>query len=181
MVVLNPKVRGRIAWNAHNEAGHRGRDPNFQKICNSYWWPNQCVSVAAYCRLCHECQMRSTYQNTIPHQLQYIRTILRQFDADSVHMPNGQGGQKYVVDLVDNLTGWVEVHALQRLKADKIVDFLFDVMCQFGCIFQLTCDNGTEFKGTTEELMRKYKVPMVRISPYNSQACVLSKIELRVT
>jgi len=34
----------------------------------------------------------------------------------------------------------------------------------------LTCDNGTEFKGATEELMRKYKVPMVRISPYNSQA-----------
>ncbi len=27
-------------------------------------------------------------------------------------MPNGQGGQKYVVDLVDNLTGWVEAHAL---------------------------------------------------------------------
>src|SRR5260221_9916726 len=43
-------------------------------------------------------------------------------------------------------------------------------MCQFGCIFQLMCDNRTEFKGTTEELMRKYKVPMVCILPYNSQA-----------
>ena len=32
------------------------------------------------------------------------------------------------------------------------------------------CDNGTEFKGVAEELMRKYKVPMVRILPYNSQA-----------
>src|SRR5258708_514674 len=32
------------------------------------------------------------------------------------------------------------------------------------------CDNGTEFKGTTEELMRKYKVPVVCILPYNSQA-----------
>src|SRR5260370_28694240 len=114
--------------------------------------------------------MRSTYQNTIPLQLQYIRMILRRFDADSVHMPNGRGGQKYVVDLVDNLTGWVEAHALQRLKADKIADFLFDVMCQFSCIFQLMCDNGTEFKGMTEELMRKYKVPVVCISPYNSQA-----------
>jgi len=34
----------------------------------------------------------------------------------------------------------------------------------------LTCDNRTEFKGATEELMRKYKVPMVHILPYNSQA-----------
>ena len=108
MVVLNLKVRDRIAWNAHDEAGHRGRDPTFQKIRDSYWWPNQYISVAAYCQSCHECQMRSTYRNTIPLQLQYVRMILRQFDADSVHMPNGRGGQKYVVDLVDNLTSWVE-------------------------------------------------------------------------
>src|SRR5260370_20454234 len=114
--------------------------------------------------------MRSTYWNMIPLQLQYVRMILRWFDADSVHMPNGRGGQKYIVDLVDNLTSWVEVCTLRRLKADKIADFLFDMMCRFSCVFQLTCDNGTEFKGTTEELMRKYKVPMVRISPYNSQA-----------
>src|SRR5258708_26778155 len=56
-----------------------------------------------------------------------------------------------------------------------IVEFLFDVMCHFGCIFQLTCDNGTEFKGAVEELMIKYKVPVMHISPYNSQ--VNGKIE----
>src|SRR6266436_1220626 len=119
--------------------------------------------------------MRSTYWNMIPLQPQYVRTILRWFDADSVHMLNGRGGQKYVVDLVNNLTSWVEAHTLQRLKADKIADFLFDVMCRFSCIFQLMCDNGTEFKGATEELMRKYKVPVVRISPYNSQVNGKSK------
>ena len=79
------------------------------------------------------------------------------------------------MDLVDNLTSWVKAWPLRRLKANKIADFFFDVMCQFGCIFQLTCDNGTEFKGATEELMRKYKVPVVCISPYNSQ--VNGKIE----
>ena len=114
--------------------------------------------------------MRSTYQNTIPLQLQYIRTILRQFDVDSVYMPRGKGGYRFIVDLVDNLTGWVEARALRKLKASVVADFLFDVMCHFGCIFQLTCDNGSEFKGATEILMEKYKVPVVRISPYNSQA-----------
>src|SRR5260221_10579377 len=43
-------------------------------------------------------------------------------------------------------------------------------MCQFGCIFQLTCDNDSEFKGAVENLMNKYKVPVVHILPYNSQA-----------
>ncbi len=52
---------------------------------------------------------------------------------------------------------------------------MFDMMCQYRCIFQLTCDNGMEFKGATEELMHKYKVPVVQILPYNSQ--VNGKIE----
>jgi len=80
----------------------------FQQVCNSYWWPNQYVFIMLYCCSCHECQMRSTYQNTIPLQPQYICMILRCFDADSIHMPAGSGGQKYVVDIMDNLTGWVE-------------------------------------------------------------------------
>ncbi len=54
-------LQERIARNAHDEAGHRGRDLTYQKIHDSYWWPNQYVSVATYCQSCHECQMRLTY------------------------------------------------------------------------------------------------------------------------
>jgi len=90
-------------------------------------------------------------------------------------MPSRSGGLKYVVDLVDNLTRWVEAHTLRKLRASSIADFLFEVMCRFGCIFQLTCDNGSEFKGAVENLMYKYKVPVICISPYNSQ--VNGKIE----
>ena len=170
LVVLKSEIRERIVKDAHDNSGHRGRDPTFRKIRDSYWWPNQYIFVATYCRSCHERQMRSTYRNTIPLQPQYVRTILRRFDADTVHMPTGRGGYKYVVDLVDNLTGWVEAKPLRRMKSSMIAQFLFDTMCRFGCIFQLTCDNGTEFKGATEILMEKYRVPVVRISPYNSQA-----------
>jgi len=85
-------------------------------------------------------------------------------------MPVGSSGQKYVVNIMDNLTRWVEAQALCKLRALAIAEFLFDVMCHFRCIFQLTCDNGTEFKGAVEELTWKYKVPVVQISPYNSQA-----------
>ena len=85
-------------------------------------------------------------------------------------MPARSGGQKYIVDIMDNLTGWVEAQVLHKLRALAIAEFLFNVMCQFGCIFQLTCDNGMEFKGAVDELTWKYKVPVIQISPYNSQA-----------
>ena len=43
-------------------------------------------------------------------------------------------------------------------------------MCQYGCIFQLTVDNGSEFKGATQVLMDKYKVPIVQTLAYNPEA-----------
>jgi len=89
---------------------------------------------------------------------------------DSVNMPKGKHGYKYIVDLVDNLTGFLEATKLRNIYADKVADFLFEVMCRYGCIFQLTIDNGSEFKGAVQALMDKYKVPVVRVSPYNPQA-----------
>ena len=102
----------RIAKDAHDDTGHCSWDPTLQRVCDSYWWPNQHVFIATYCCSCHECQMRSTYHNTIPLQLQYVRTILRQFDTDSVHMLISSGGQKYIVDIIDNLTGPRPVHSI---------------------------------------------------------------------
>ena len=72
LVILNQDMWLRIVRNAHDDSGHRGRDPTYQKVRDSYWWPNQYISVATYCCSCHKCQMRSTYWNTIPLQPQYV-------------------------------------------------------------------------------------------------------------
>jgi transposase InsO family protein len=114
--------------------------------------------------------MRSTYRNAIPIQPQYVKTLLRRFDVDTVNMPCGCGGFKFVVDLVDNLTGWIEAKVLKNIKSEAIAKFLFNVMCRFGYIFQLTVDNGSEFQGATQILMDKYKVPIVRMMVYNPGA-----------
>ncbi len=49
LVILSLEVQSRIVKDAHNESGHHGRDPTYQKIHNSYWWPNQFVFIAEYC------------------------------------------------------------------------------------------------------------------------------------
>ena len=51
------------------------RDPMFGKVRDSYWWPNQYVTIMTYCHSCHKCQMRTTYRNMIPLQLQYVQMI----------------------------------------------------------------------------------------------------------
>ena len=59
--------------------------------------------------------------------------------------------------------------------SETIAQFIFEVMCWFGCIFQLTVDNSSEFKGATQVLMDKYKVPIVRMLAYNPE--VNGKVE----
>lgn len=38
----------------------------------------------------------------------YVRTILPKFGTEVVHMPLGKGGMRFVVDLRDDFSGWVE-------------------------------------------------------------------------
>jgi IS30 family transposase len=84
-------------------------------------------------------------------------------------MPKGKHGYKYVIDLVDNLTRFLEATKLKHITSNKVTDFLFGIMCHYGCIFQLTIDNGSEFKGAVQSLIDRYRVPVVQISPYNLQ------------
>ena len=111
--------------------------------------------------------MRSSYRNKIPIEPTYVRTILREFGADTVHMPLGKGGYRYVVDLRDKFSGWVEAQALCKANSANVADFIFSVMCRFGCLVKLTVDNGSEFKGAVTLLAEKYNMPLIPISPYN--------------
>jgi len=169
-VVLEPSRRMRLTMDAHDNSRHRGRDPTFKKLQDSFWWPNMYNFVKAYCKTCHECQMRSSYRNKIPIEPTYVRTILREFAADTVHMPKGKGGYKYIIDLHDRFSGWVEAKMVKQGSSTNVADFIFEVMTRFGCLPKLTVDNGSEFKGAVTMLADKYKLPLIPISPYNPTA-----------
>ena len=169
-VVLEPSRRARLTADAHDNSGHRGRDPTFKKLQDSFWWPNMYNFVKAYCKTCHECQMRSSYRNKIPIEPTYVRTILREFAADTVYMPKGKGGYRYVIDLRDKFSGWVEAKMVRKATSANVADFIFEVMTRFGCLPKLTVDNGSEFKGAVMTLADKYKLPLIPISPYNPTA-----------
>jgi hypothetical protein len=169
-VVLHPDRRLNLTKQAHDESGHRGKDPTYKKLSDSYWWPNQYLYVANYCRTCHECQMRSSYRNKIPIEPTYVRTILREFAADVVHMPLGKRGLRYIVDMREKFSGWLEAKALRKASSKAIAEMIFEVMTRFGCFPKITVDNGSEFKGAVTLLADKYNIPIIPISPYNPSA-----------
>jgi hypothetical protein len=79
-------------------------------------------------------------------------------------------GYEYIVDMRDDLTGWIEARMLKTKEAQHVADFVFqDVICRFGCIPQITADNGKEFEGAFSILTRKYGIPIVKSSPYHPE------------
>jgi len=170
-VILEPEARETIIKEAHDESGHRGRDPTYRKIADCYYWPRMMPQVALHVRTCKRCQLRSSYYPRIKVNPTWVPTVLRKFNMDLVDMGISSNGYQYIVDIRDDLSGWLEARMLSRKTSDEVADFLWqDVICRFGCIPQISTDNGTEFKKAVDALTRKYGTNLVRISPHNPAA-----------
>ena len=170
-VIQDVNRREELIRQAHEESGHRGRDPTHKKLVDFYFWPNMFAQVALFCRTCERCQLRSTEYPKVAINPTWVPTVLRKFNMDLVEMGIRSDSYEYIVDIRDDLTGWLEARMLVRKSADLVADFLWqDVICRFGCIPQITTDNGTEFQGAVDVLTKKYGITVVRVSPYNPAA-----------
>ena len=81
------------------------------------------------------------------------------------------GKYLYLVAARDSLSGAAEGRALAKANSRALAQFFWEeIICRYGAIQQVTTDNGSEIKGAFEELMKRYDIPQIRISPYNSRA-----------
>jgi hypothetical protein len=170
-VILEREKRNAIISEAHDRSGHKGRDPTYKKIAESYFWPRMIREIATYVRTCKRCQLRSSYFPKIRISPTWVPTVLRKFNMDLVDMGIRSNGYQYIVDIRDDLSGWLEARMLSRKASDDVAEFLWqDIICRFGCIPQISTDNGTEFKKAVDILTKKYGVNIIRISPHNPAA-----------
>jgi len=80
-------------------------------------------------------------------------------------------GYRYIVAARDDLSRATEGRALKKANAKSLAKFFWEqIYCRYGAVLQVVTDNGPEVKGAFEILLRRLKIPQVRISPYNSKA-----------
>ena len=95
----------------------------------------------------------------------WVPTILQKINLDLVDMRIASSGYNYIVDMHDDLTGWLEVRMLSTKSSEKVADFIWqDVICQFGCIPQITTDNITKFQGAVSILAKCYGITIIQIA-----------------
>jgi hypothetical protein len=145
--------RKELVAEAHNECGHRGRDATSKKLRERYYWPNQYDDVAFFVASCLVCQLRSKQKPIIPYSPTWSTAILRKFCLDTIHMPDGFGGMKFLLQAIDPSINWPEARAAKRNDSKTWAKFIYeDIISRFACVPFFVTDGGSEFKGAVELL-----------------------------
>ena len=169
-VVLDTDQRAAILKQAHDDHGHRGEQSTFETIRQRFFWPHYFTDVRHYVRSCHTCQIRSIRKIETPLTISTPVTIFTKFYLDIMHMPKAKG-YRYIVAARDDLSGACEARALKAATSRAVSQFLWEqIICRYGAIGEIVTDNGSETKGAFQILVKRYKIPHIRISPYNSKA-----------
>lgn len=171
LVIRDTKRRVEILTEAHENLGHRGEQPVFETIRLRYYWPHMRADVKHHVRSCHPCQVRNTAKMRIPPTVSTPATIFVKIYVDVMDMPESRHGHKYIVCARDDLSRACEARALKRNDSSSLAKFFWDqIYCRYGAIREVVTDNGPELKAVFDELLKRLKIPQVRISAYNKQA-----------
>ena len=170
LIVVAIDRRSSLVAEAHNGVGHRGRDATYKTLSERYFWPNMYDQIAYFVRSCNVCQLRSKARPKVAFSPTWNSGILRRFDLDTIHMPDGFGGMKYLLQATDPSMSWVEARAVRKPNSEAWAKFLYEeVYSRFGCVLLCLVDGGSEFKGAVEILFKQYGIVVIVSSPYHPE------------
>jgi len=118
LVVIDTDRRLALIAEAHNDAGHRGRDATYKTLSERFFWPNMYDEIAYFVRSCNICQLRSKTRPIVAFSPTWSLGILRRFDLDTIHMPDGIGGMKFLLQATDPSISWVEARAARCASSE---------------------------------------------------------------
>ena len=168
LVIIDVDRRSALIAEAHNDVGHRGHDATYKTLSERFHWLNMFDQIAYFVRSCNICQLRSKSRPIVAFSPTWNSGILRRFDLDTVHMPDGFGGMKFLLQATDPSISWVEARAVRHANSESWAKFLYEeVYCRFGSILLCLIDGGSEFKGAVEILFKQYGIVAIVSSPYH--------------
>ncbi|CCO35805.1 hypothetical protein RSOLAG1IB_11371 [Rhizoctonia solani AG-1 IB] len=88
---------------------------------------------------------------------------------DIVFFPKAHGYQAAVL-VQDNLSSYIKGRCLQQVDAKSVAKLLWEeVLTHWGAVAKIVTDNGKEFKGAAEALLKQHSINQIWISAYNKQ------------
>ena len=137
---------------AHDYSGHNGSRITYNCLKRQYYWPGIRKQIFRHCKKCKECVLQNQGQaekcfghfDSPDLPMELIRMDL----VGPIHPPSSRGN-KYVLTVIDMLTGFTMAVPIKNKNAETICDaYRNHVYCTFGGSSRILTDNGSEFKNS---------------------------------
>ncbi|GBG78037.1 hypothetical protein CBR_g25972 [Chara braunii] len=151
--------------------GYRLSKGTLAKIAPLYLWPGMAGMVAIYSQTCLIYQERSSTRVFEPLRPTRVLGPGHLVHLDLAVMPVSTKGYRYILDVRDNLSNYVEAIALKRKTEKGVADWIEDFYLRHPFVRRFIVDNGTEF--VNHEVLSRLKmldVPIKIIEPYHPEA-----------
>ena len=135
---------------AHDYSGHNSSKRTYNCLKRQYYWPGIRKQIFRHCKKCKECILQNHGQpekcfghfDSPDLPMEFICMDL----VGPIHPPSSRGN-KYILTVIDMLTGFTIAVPIKNKNAETICEAYRDnVYCVFGGSSRMLTDNGSEFK-----------------------------------
>ena len=174
-IVVPEVLRNPLLMLAHNYSGHNGFRRTYNALKRQYYWPGMRKHILKHCKSCHQCSL----QNQGPGELEFghfnVPSVPMEFicmDLVGPITPQTSKGNKYILTVIDMLTGYTIAVAIPDKKAETVCQAYRDhVYCVFGGSSRILTDNGTEFRSKEmKQICSELEIKQVFSPVYTPQA-----------
>ena len=135
---------------AHDYSGHNGSRRTYNCLKRQYYWPGIRKQIFRHCKRCKECVLQNQGQPEkcfghfdlpdLPMEFMCMDLV------GPIHPPSSRGN-KYVLTVIDMLTGFTMAVPIKNKNAETICDaYRNHVYRTFGGSSRILADNGSELK-----------------------------------
>ena len=130
-------------------AGHLGTNKTRGRILKCYYWPGFFRQVADYCKTCEVCQKNQRWICLQQAEVISMLLIDLPFQHIAMHvvgpLPRSRSGNKYILNICDYATRYLEAIALPSTEVSRIAKELVSLFSRVGISQEILTDKGSNF------------------------------------
>ena len=161
-------------FHTHTMATHFSAQRTFEKIKETYYWPNMEDEINDFVRACSVCQQYRighnpnsapmfTFQTFRPYEIVHIDIV--------GPMPVATDGSTYILTIMDRFSSYVVAVPIPDKSAKTVAVNLFNNwICKHGAMQSILSDRGTEFRGEVHKYITEhFNIKHVLTTHYHPQ------------
>ena len=174
-IVVPEVLRNPLLMLAHNYSGHNGFRRTYNALKRQYYWPGMRKHILKHCKSCHQCSLQNQGAGELEFGHFNVPSVPMEFicmDLVGPITPQTSKGNKYMLTVIDMLTGYTIAVAIPDKRAETVCQAYRDhVYCVFGGSSRILTDNGTEFRSKEmKQICSELEIKQVFSPVYTPQA-----------